>query len=254
MSVVHADLVRDGQVAHVRLARPKANVLDHEMTVALREALARFTRRGPLKMLLLDHEGPHFSFGASVEEHLPGRYTAMLTSFHTLLRAVDDLGVPTVAAVRGQCLGGGLELALVAGRIVSTEGASLGNPEVKLGVFAPAASVLLPLRVRPVAATELLLGGRSVGGPEALSLGLVDELAEDPTAAAFGWFDRTLGPLSAVAVRAAWYAARAPWRRALGPELDAVEHQYTASLMSHADPVEGLSAFLERRAPTWSHE
>ena len=253
MSALRTTVERDGQVVRLTLARPKANVLDAELVGALRARIEQLEAAGPLKLLVFDHEGPHFSFGASVEEHLPGRFRGMLSGFHALFRDLEALGVPTAAIVRGQCLGGGLELALIAGRIFVDPSARMGLPEVKLGVFPPVGAVLLPLRVSQAAATELVLSGRSVEGEEAVRLGLAEVCCADPAAECLAWFDRDLAPLSAVAVRHAWRASRRRVARALGEELAAVESLYLDELMTHRDPVEGLSAFLDRRPPTWEH-
>ena len=101
--------------------------------------------------MLIDAEGPHFSFGASVEEHLPDQCAAMLAGLHRLILRMVESPVPLLVAVRGQCLGGGLELALAGHLMFVAPDASLGQPEMKLGVFAPAASCLLPEVDRPVA-------------------------------------------------------------------------------------------------------
>jgi cyclohexa-1,5-dienecarbonyl-CoA hydratase len=245
---------RDGQVVRLTLARPKANVLDAALVDALRRALDGLEASGPLKLVLFDHEGPHFSFGASVEEHLPARVGQMLSSFHALFRDLEGLGVPTAAIVRGQCLGGGLELALVCGRVFVAPGARLGVPEVKLGVFPPVGALLLPLRARMADAVDLVLSGATVDGPAAVRLGLADECSDDPAGSALAWFDERLAPRSAVAVRHAWRAVRRPVARALGEDLAALERQYLEELMSHRDPVEGLQAFLDHnRPPVWEH-
>jgi cyclohexa-1,5-dienecarbonyl-CoA hydratase len=204
--------------------------------------------------VLIDHEGPNFCVGASVEEHLPGRAAQMLAGLHAFVRVLVGSPLYTVAAVRGFCLGGGLEVALCAGRVVAAPGAQLGAPEVKLGVFAPAASVLLPLRVGPAAAAELLCSGRVVGASEAEEFGLVDAVATDPTVAALEWFDHALAPHSAVAVRAAWGACRGTYRDAVSGPLDARERQYLDELMPHLDAQEGLAAFLDKRLPQWVHQ
>lgn len=254
MSPLRIGTERDGQIARFTLARPKANVLDAAMIEALRRAIDGLEAAGPLKLVLLDHEGPHFSFGASVEEHLPGRVGQMLASFHALFRDLEGLGVPTAAIVRGQCLGGGLELALVAGRVFVAPAARMGVPEVRLGVFPPVGALLLPLRARMADAVELVLSGASIDGAQAVRLGLADHCSDDPAGAALAWFDERLAPHSAVAVRHAWRAVRRPVARALGEELAALERQYLEELMTHRDPVEGLSAFLDhQRPPTWEH-
>ena len=111
--------------------------------------------------------------------------------------------------MRGQCLGGGLELALAGGPIFAAPDAQFGQPEMKLGVFAPAASVLLPYRVSQPAAEDLLFSGRSIGAAEAKAIGLVQIVSDDPEAAALAYFDQHLAGKSAAAL-----ALRASPRRA----------------------------------------
>lgn len=246
---------RDGRLLRLRLSRPKANVLDAEMIAALDEAFAAAARPAPdapaLRGLLLDAEGPHFSFGASVEEHLPARCAAMLRGFHALLLRMLELPVPVLVAVKGQCLGGGLELASAGAVVLAGRDAKLGQPEIVLGVFAPAASCLLPERIGPAAAEDLLLSGRSVDAEEALRLGLVSAVADDPEAAALAWFDAHLSPKSASSLGFALRAARAGLVERVRTKLAALEHLYLAGLMATADAPEGLAAFLEKRPARW---
>ena len=249
---------RDGRLLRVRLSRPKANVLDAEMVSALTEAFA--VAAGPahdappapaLRGVLLDAEGPHFSFGASVEEHLPGRFGAMLHGFHALLLRMLDLPIPILVAVKGQCLGGGLELASAASLVFAAPDAKLGQPEIVLGVFAPAASCLLPERIGPAAADDLLLSGRSVDAAEALRLGLVRAVADDPEAAALAWFDAHLAKHSASSLGLAVRAARLGLLERVRSKLAVLEGWYAEDLMTTRDAVEGLNAFLEKRPARW---
>jgi cyclohexa-1,5-dienecarbonyl-CoA hydratase len=246
---------RDGRLLRVRLARPKANVLDAEMIAALDAAFAEAARPAPgqpaLRGVLLDAEGPHFSFGASVEEHLPDRCAGMLRGFHALLLRMLELPVPVLVALRGQCLGGGLELAAAGGVLFAGSDARLGQPEIVLGVFAPAASCLLPERVGPGAAEDLLLSGRSVDAAEALRLGLVNAVADDPEAAALAWFDEHLAKRSASSLGFAVRAARLGLVERVRAKLAALEELYLTGLMSTRDAAEGLTAFLEKRPARW---
>lgn len=246
---------RDGRLLRVRLSRPKANVLDAEMIAALDEAFAAAAQPAPdapaLRGVLLDAEGPHFSFGASVEEHLPNRCAGMLRGFHAVLLRMLELPVPVLVALRGQCLGGGLELAAAGGVLFAGRDAKLGQPEIVLGVFAPAASCLLPERVGPGAAEDLLLSGRSVDAAEALRLGLVNAVADDPEAAALAWFDEHLAKRSASSLGFAVKAARAGRVERVRAKLAALEELYLTGLMSTRDAAEGLTAFLGKRPARW---
>jgi cyclohexa-1,5-dienecarbonyl-CoA hydratase len=199
---------RDGALLRLRLARPKANIVDAQMILALHAALKEHAKANTLRGVLLDAEGPHFSFGASVEEHLPGRCAQMLASLHALLIELVEFPAPVLVAVKGQCLGGGLELAMAGGPIFATPNAQLGQPEIKLGVFAPAASVLLPYRVNHTMAEDLLCSGRPISGTEAHACRLVHAVAEDPEAAALAYFEQHLQDKSAAALACALAAAR----------------------------------------------
>ncbi len=148
-SPLRVRLERDGALLHLTLDRPKANLIDAAMIAALSSALSAHRGAKGLRGVLLDHVGPHFSFGASVEEHLPAQAAAMLASLHALIGAMLEFPAPILAAVRGQCLGGGLEVALAAGPIFAAPDAKFGQPEIKLGVFAPAASVPAALAGQP---------------------------------------------------------------------------------------------------------
>jgi len=246
-------LERGGALLRLRLARPKANIVDAPMIAALHAAFDTHRASPGLRGVLLDAEGPHFSFGAKVEEHLAEHCAAMLASLHALLIAMVEFPLPILVAVRGQCLGGGLEVALAGGPIFATADTQFGQPEIKLGVFAPAASCLLTWRVNQSAAEDLLWSGRSVDGAAALAMGLVGTLDSDPEAAALAYFDEHLAPRSAAALACAVAAVRAPRARELRLRLAEVERLYLDRLMSTRDANEGLAAFLERRTPTWEH-
>jgi cyclohexa-1,5-dienecarbonyl-CoA hydratase len=242
---------RDGRVLRLRLARPKANIVDAAMIRALHKALADNREDRQVKAVLLDHEGPHFSFGASIQEHMPAEIGAMLKVLHALLGALLDYPVPVLVAIRGQCLGGGLELASACGLMFVAPDVQLGQPEISIGVFAPAASCILPERIGQAAAEEILLSGRSLGAEQARALGLATEIAADPEAAALAWIDRYLLPKSAASLRFALQAARRPFGERVKQRFAEVEKLCLDGLMATHDATEGLVAFMEKRQPNW---
>ncbi|MDH3546595.1 MAG: enoyl-CoA hydratase/isomerase family protein, partial [Gammaproteobacteria bacterium] len=122
-------LEADGRVLRLQLARPKANIIDASMIDALSIALDGYIAEPRLMAAVLDAEGPNFSFGASVEEHLPEQCAGMLDKLNALLTLMIEYPVPIVAAINGHCLGGGLEVACAASRIIAARNASLGQPE-----------------------------------------------------------------------------------------------------------------------------
>lgn len=246
-------LDRDGTLLRLRLARPKANIVDAQMIAALEAALNEYRENRDLHAVLLDHEGPHFSFGASVEEHLPNSCAAMLGSLHSLVRTMLNFPLPILVAIKGQCLGGGLEVATAGSRLFASADAKFGQPEIKLAVFAPAASCLLPERIGQAKAEDLLYSGRSIGAEEAQADGLVDSLSDDPEAAALAYFDQHLVAVSASTLRLAVLAARDEYRQRMIAKLARVEKLYLEELMATRDAVEGLTAFLEKRPARWTN-
>jgi cyclohexa-1,5-dienecarbonyl-CoA hydratase len=246
-------LEHDGALLRLRLARPKANIVDAAMIAALSGAFLAYRGHPGLIAVLLDAEGPHFSFGASVEEHLPDGCAAMLASLHGLILQMVEFPVPILVAVRGQCLGGGLEVALAGGPIFAAPDAQLGQPEMLLGVFAPAASVLLPYRVSQPAAEDLLFSGRAISGSDARAIGLVHTVADDPELAALAYFERHLAGKSAAALACAVAAARGAMIADVRRRLVEVERLYLDRLMATRDANEGLVAFLGKRKPKWEH-
>lgn len=245
------ELEKDGALLRLRLSRPKANLVDAAMIAALRAALREHLPGVQMRAVLLEAEGPHFSFGASVEEHLPGSCAAMLRELHALILELVASTAPVLVAVRGQCLGGGLELAAAGHLIFAAPGAMFGQPEIKLAVFAPAASCLLPERIGPSRAADLLFSGRSIGAEEAHRIGLVNALADDPSLAALAYFEEHLAPRSPSSLRLAVHAARFDFVERVRRKLAEVERLYLKELMATHDALEGLTAFIEKRPAVW---
>ncbi len=233
------------------LDTPPGNLLDNEMVDALRAAVDAAAADRSIKVVILEGAGEHFSFGARIQEHRPGEIETALPRFHALFRTLLDAAIPLIADVRGRCLGGGLELAAFCNWIFAAPDAQLGLPEIRLGVFPPLGSLVLRERVSRSVAEMLCVTGRIVSAEDALEVGLVDYVSEDPSAAASAWIASELQPQSAVALRHAMRAVRLPMREGLLRDLDAVERLYLDELMRTNDAREGIEAFLAKRAPQW---
>lgn len=250
---VRVEKIEGGAFWLVTLASGKGNILDRNVVEAL-DAIAHEAKSAPdLKAILLQADGPHFSFGASVAEHLPGEVEGMLRRFHGLFRSMLESSVIWVAAVRGRCLGGGLELVSFCHRVFAHSECQLGQPEIVLGVFAPVASAFLHERIGRAAAEDLCFTGRSVAGSQAQTMRLVDELAIDPESAALAWAKTHLSNKSASSLRRAVTAARWGLEKRFLAELSDLELFYLRDLMKTADANEGLAAFLEKRSPVWKN-
>lgn len=251
------EFLHDRQVLRLTIDAPKANVLDAAMMESLRQALETHGREPQLKLIQFTGAGDHFSFGASVAEHTREFAPTMLKEFHGLFRLLMDLAVPTAAFVSGQCLGGGLELAIMCNVMFVDESARLGQPEITLGVFPPPASLILPLKIGQARADELLLSGRSIKGAEAQAMGLAFRCAPDRDAMlaeAEEWTVKQILPKSAASLRFAVKAARSTFNDTLWEHLGRLERMYLAELMATHDAPEGIAAFLERRPPAWTHQ
>ena len=245
----------EGAVLRLELNDPPGNVLDSEMIRDLRHALMATRDMPDLKLLVFTGAGEHFSFGVSVEEHLPEKVRDMFAEFHGLFRDLLRSDIPTLALVRGQCLGGGLELAAFCDWVFASEGAKLGQPEITLGVFAPMGSLLIPWRCSGSSA-DLLLTGKPVDAIEALSIGLVNELLPETDWEVIldRWIRDEILPLSASSLRRARRASRWVLHRTIETGLDDLEQFYLQNLMKTHDAVEGIEAFLEKRPPVWTND
>ena len=251
--LVQTAILESGAVWRVTFGASKGNVLDAALVAELTALFRKAALDRHLKAVILEGRGRHFSFGASVEEHLPEKCAAMLAGLHALLGAMLEWRKPILVAIRGQCLGGGLELAMAGHLLFVAPDAQLGQPEIKLGVFPPAASVLLPLRITQARAEDLLYSGRSIDGATATAWGLANQADADPAAAALAYFDAHLAEKSASSLALGVHAARSAFAELARARLADAEDSYIDDLMATRDANEGLAAFLEKRRPKWEH-
>jgi cyclohexa-1,5-dienecarbonyl-CoA hydratase len=189
-----------------------------------------------------------------VGDHLGERLGAMMDALLALFDAFAAVPQPTVAVVQGPALGGGCELVLGTDLCFAGERATFGQPEIKLGVFAPPASVLLPRLLGERRALGLLLSGDTISATEAERIGLVNAVFADQEleSAAAQRIERLAGLSRAAhvhakrAVRTALEVAPAEAHRRL-------HDQYLSELMATHDAHEGLDAFMAKRPPSWKH-
>jgi cyclohexa-1,5-dienecarbonyl-CoA hydratase len=248
---VVSETLRDGAVLRLALHAPPGNILDSGLIEDLSRALETAGRSPALKAILFEGSGRHFSYGASIEEHRPERVAALLGSFHGLFRRLAGIDRVLVAAVRGQCLGGGMELACFCHRVFAQPRARFAQPEISLGVFAPVASIILARRAGQAVADDICLTGRSLSASEALASGLVDQIAANPRKAAEDWIARRLLSKSAASLSIAVRAVRLQWNAGFLRDLEQVERLYLDDLMRTEDAREGVEAFLAKRRPVW---
>ncbi|MCZ2355697.1 MAG: enoyl-CoA hydratase/isomerase family protein [Bacteroidia bacterium] len=243
-------------VANILLDDGKGNVLDNTMMQDILACFQLFKTNHNLKLITFQGQGKHFSFGASVEEHTYQLAGKMLKTFHQIFIEIIEMQIPTLAKVSGQCLGGGMELALVCNFIFADKTAKFGQPEIILGVFPPPASIILPEKIGLARAEDILLTGKTIDAEEALKIGLLNAVYEDKNildAEVDGWIEKYILPKSASSLRFANGAARVKFSHIISNFLNYLEQTYTQKLMETKDANEGIQAFLEKRKPNWSN-
>jgi cyclohexa-1,5-dienecarbonyl-CoA hydratase len=228
-------------------------VLDIATLEALEEVLTDLTGDRTIKVVALSGAGKAFCAGADVADHAADRVERMLGAFHSAVRRLIALDVPTVALVHGAALGGGAELALACDIVLARADLRLGQPEIQLGVFPPVAAALLPRLVGRQRALDLVLSGRELGAEEAHALGLVShvyagERFHEQTSV---YLDH-LTQLSGSSLRLAKRAVTAGLDQCFDVALTRAESLYLDDLMKTPDANEGIAAFLGKRQPVWA--
>ncbi len=240
-------------IARVVLNRPPLNVLTTEMLDELAGAVGVANADPATRAVVLTGEGSAFCAGVDVADHTTERVGGMIESFSRAIRALLAVDLPVVAALNGAALGGGLELALACDVVLARSGAKLGQPEIRLGVFPPAAAALLPRRVGVQRALDLVLTGRTILAEEAQVMGLVTAvLPADAFGEAVSEYVAPLAGLSRPVLALAKRAVLEGLDRPLSAALAGADALYLDELMALHDPHEGLAAFMEKRAPVWS--
>lgn len=237
----HIDLVDADDRYLVTLRRPaQRNAISGEMIAELHDACA-VIERTPKPVLLTGH-GEHFAGGADIAQlRERTRDDALAGINRNLFDRIAALPLPTVAAVPGYALGGGAELAYACDIRIASPTTVFGNPEPGLGILAAAgASYRLPSLVGMSVAKQVLLGGATLDADTALRHGLVQEIADDPVAAANRIIDRIVRQ-SALALRFTKKIVDAPGDQ---PWVNDIAQ---AVLFEHTDKAERMTAFLERK-------
>lgn len=243
----------DGQVTTITLNNGKGNIVDKGMMTELICAIDYAAEDNRTKAIVFTGSDDHFSFGASVPEHQKDQAAEMLSTFHSMFRHLIDASIPTIALVRGQCLGGGMELAAFCNWIIAAENAHFGQPEIGLSVFAPVASLLLPRLVGQSAADDLLLAGHFIPASRAREIGLIHSVSADPSRDVDLLLEQHILPKSAKALRLAVKAARYQFNQAFLRDIQVLESIYVNELMITHDANEGIAAFMEKRKPVWKN-
>jgi methylglutaconyl-CoA hydratase len=253
---------RQGAIARVSLARPEVrNAFNAELIGALFQSFSALAAEPPeaLRGVVLSGDGPVFCAGADVTWQRAARdlsqeeNEADATRLADMLAVVDECPVPVVARVHGAALGGGMGLCAVADTVLAEAGTTFGFTETRLGIMPAVISPFVLARIGEGNARALFPGGERFDAERALRIGLVHEVLPDATA-----LDARVQAVIAALLESgptASRAAKAMLRAQRGiPPLEARRITVRLAARQRASPEgqEGLSAFLEKRPPSWS--
>jgi enoyl-CoA hydratase/carnithine racemase len=230
--------ISDG-LATITLNRPPVNVMNNAMMAELNAVLDKQVLGANLAALVI---------------RASGKVHEMTRQFHGIFRRLASTDALTIALVDGAALGGGCELATFCDIVLASERSKFGQPEVQVGVLPPVAACVFPLQVGIRKAIELNAVGMTIGAREAQAIGLVNQVY--PVEEFERRVEEYLGQirkLSRPVVRMAKKATSMATREQILSELDRIEKLYLDELMKLSDAHEGLTAFLEKRAPRWKH-
>jgi enoyl-CoA hydratase/carnithine racemase len=245
---------RDGDIATVTLFNPdKLNALNAAMWLRLREVMVELGADLSLRCIVLRGEGTVFAAGGDLEEFRTARANVDLAlAYHeavgAALAAIESCPHPTVAAILGPCVGGGLEIACACDLRIAGEGARFGAPIMKLGFSMYPGELAGFLKLAgPAAAKEILLEGRLLNAVEAYAKGLLTRVVADDAVEREA--QATAARIAAGApLVARWHKqwiARLLEDRPLAPE----EKRASFAFLDTQDYAEGLAAFREKRPP-----
>ena len=246
-------LETENHVSKITLNSPPLNILDIKMMSEIMSALQEIQKLKAVKAVVFTGAGNKcFSAGVEVRDHLPESVKEMLRVFHGMFREMIKLDQPTIAVVNGYALGGGCELALFCDMVIASEKSEIGQPDITLGNFAPLALAAYPYFIWRKKVYEFLFTGDSISAKEAERIGLVNTVVpEEELASAENALLGKLRALSSVSIRASKMAMAATFNKLFSETLDTVEAIYLNELAPSEDGLEGLVAFLEKRAPVW---
>ena len=235
--------------------RGPLNLLGRETFLSLKAELDRLDQDQSVRAVILTGSGDR-AFSAGVDLHQmkdldEADAEMFIRALHDAARKLLTVAIPIVAAIRGPCLGGALELVLACDVRIATDDAVFGLPEVKVGIPSVIEASLLPPTIGLGRARRLLLTGETVDAQEALAIGLVDRVvSSDSITAAAG---RTANQFVGMSrdVLASQKAIIVKWLE-LGEE-ESTEFTIKEFARTFTTPIprEGMSAFLEKRAPEY---
>ena len=252
-------MVGNNSVAVTRLdGRGPLNLLGRSVFNDLNDELDRLNLDRNVRAMILIGSGDQ-AFSAGVDLHQmkdlnPVDAESFITELHAPARKLLTMSIPAIAAIKGPCLGGALELILACDIRIATEDAIFGLPEVQVGIPSVIEASLLPPTIGLGRARRMLLTGETVNAAEALAMGLVDRVvssdqlmdAAQETANTFLGMSRD--------VVASQKDIVAKWLELGEEDSAAFTIREFSRIFATSVPHEGMSAFLEKRAPNFGED
>lgn len=244
-----------GRLVMITWERPPLNVLDIALLREIDAALSSCAAEAEVDVIVLRGAGERaFSAGVDIRDHTPEKVPEMLEIVHGVIRKLLSLPQITIAAVRGVCLGGGLEIASSCDLLVASEESSFATPEILVGCYPPVALARFSALIGYHRAAEMILTGRRFSAREAHAMGLINRVAEagQIEKSLQTLIDELLGKSGAV-LRLTLKGLRELSIQGFTQALKRSEEIYCGELLKTADVGEGVAAFLEKRPPRWRH-
>jgi cyclohexa-1,5-dienecarbonyl-CoA hydratase len=245
--------IKDG-VANIIFDRPKHNVFNIEMLNELNSLLEGLTKDAEIKCVVFRAEGPSWCAGVDVGDHKPELVDQMISSFNRVFELTDKIEVPTIAAVQGACLGGGMEAAIACDIIIASKKALFGQPEIKLGFFPPYAAVRLPHLVGPAKTIEICTTGKIYSAEDARMMGFVSRVADDDKfSSEVDAYIKEICACSPLIIRLNKRAVKQNLGKNFDKAINDVSDLFLKTLMKTGDTLEGINSFYEKRKPLWKN-
>ncbi|MBI3895644.1 MAG: enoyl-CoA hydratase/isomerase family protein [Acidobacteria bacterium] len=243
-------------VARLTMNRPPYNVLTIDMMEEMSRAIEKLHEHHQVRVILLraSSDCQFFSAGVAAEDSRPDRAFQMLEALQAVFRSMLETSKPVVTIVNGPAIGGGCELAALGDIIVATPKARFAQPEIRLGVFPPLASVILPHVIGYKRALEMILMGEPLSAQEALRLGLVSRMVPEESLNAevnkiLDKITAQSAPVLETSKKVLYDTIGLPIGEALKKSINIFLNQ----LMDLDDAQEGLRAAIENRKPVWKN-
>lgn len=247
-------LTIEGEIAVISVIRPEAlNALNRDIVDEIDSLVDQVKEDDRIRCLVF-HSEKNFAAGADIKAMATcDEESAKAFAFSPTYNKIADMDIPTIAAIEGYALGGGMELAMTADLRIAGESAKMGFPEVTLGIFPGAGGTIrVPKVVGEAFAKELIFTGDAVDAQRALQMGLVNRVVQDENV-----FEEAIKLAARIAKRGpvAIRMAKDVIRKGLEePDQNRaidLEAEQWAKLFNTYDQKEGMKAFMEKRKPVF---